>query len=130
MLSIMIVFTAFSCKNKSNPEVEGVTIPEDFYPFYDRFHNDSLYQMDHIIFPLTGEPAEETLKGQEWTWPKEDWVMHKPFDDKGTFKRDWYAINSVIVEKISDSSGRFTMERRWAKMGGEWNLIYYKEMGI
>jgi hypothetical protein len=121
---------AFSCKNKGNPAEEVSTIPDDFYPFYDRFHSDSLFQMDHIIFPLTGEPAEEALKGHEWTWGREDWVMHHTFDDKGTFKRDWYAINSVIIEKISDSSGRFTMERRWAKIGDEWSLIYYKEMGI
>ena len=131
IISIMLLVTAFSCKNKGT-EIKSVgeSIPDDFYAFYDQFHSDSIYQMEHIIFPLEGIPAEEILRGGEWYWKKDDWVIHRPFDSKGTFKQQWYSVNSIIIEKISDSSGRFTMERRWAKMGTEWNLIYYKEMGI
>ena len=99
--------------------------------FYDRFHSDSAYQMEHIIFPLAGVPAYDSLRTEDWSWEKEQWVLHRTFDDRGgTFRRNWYNVNSVIIEKISDSSDRFTMERRWVKMGGEWQLIYYKEMGF
>ena len=129
-ISTLIVLAAFSCKNKSETLEEEIAIPEDFYSFYDRFHTDSLFQMDHILFPLAGVPAEVELRNEDWTWNRESWMMHHTFDDKGTFNRNWYAINSVIIEKISDSSGRFTMERRWTKMGSEWTLIYYKEMGM
>ena len=129
MISTVLIIAAFSCKNKSDAVQEQVSIPEDFYAFYDQFHNDSTFQMEHIIFPLQGLPAEDSLKSSDWRWNKSSWVIHKPFDPKGTFKRDWYSINSIIIERISDSSGRFTMERRWAKMGSEWNLIFYKEMG-
>ncbi len=130
IINCFILVCAFSCKNNPAPKALEVSIPDDFFPFYDMFHSDSTFQMEHIIFPLDGIPAEQGLRGPEWTWDRDEWVLHRPFDDKGTFKRSWYAINSIIVEKISDSSGRFTMERRWARMGGEWNLIYYKEMGI
>ena len=131
IISIMLVITAFSCKNKgSETTATEIAIPDDFYAFYDQFHSDSMYQMQHIIFPLDGIPAEENLRSGDWNWKKDDWVMHRPFDSKGTFKQQWYSINSIIIEKISDSSGRFTMERRWARMGEEWNLIFYKEMGI
>jgi hypothetical protein len=126
-----MISLALSCKSKAPETSIEPSIPDAFYTFYDQFHQDSAFQMDHIIFPLSGEPAYDSLRSEDFVWEKKDWVMHRPFDDNnGTFDRQWYDVNSVIIEKISDSSGRFTMERRWAKMGGDWALIYYKEMGM
>lgn len=133
LISILIMFgLVLSCKNKSPDQavVQEITIPEDFNDFYDRFHSDSIYQMQHIIFPLEGIPAEDSLRSEQFRWTVEDWRLHRPFDDMGgTFTRSLYDINSVIIEKISDQSGAYTMERRWVKMGEEWTMIYYKEMG-
>ena len=33
-------------------------LPADFVAFYEKFHQDSAYQMAHIIFPLEGYPAQ------------------------------------------------------------------------
>ena len=131
ILLINMMVLAFSCKNTKDHSDQEIVIPDDFVSFYDRFHKDSLFQIDHIIFPLAGVPAYDSLRSNDWTWKLEDWTMHRPFDDKGgVFKRNWYNVNSVIIEKIVDSSGRFSMERRWVKMGQEWTMIYYKEMGF
>ena len=127
---ILITGLVLSCKNKTPDQGQEINIPSDFYDFYKKFHNDSLYQLAHIIFPLEGIPAEDSLKNDQFRWTKEKWRLHRPFDDMGgTYKRSLYDINSVIIEKISDQSGSYTMERRWVKMGNEWTMIYYKEMG-
>ena len=130
-LILILSISALTCKKRAeirNPEPQ---IPEEFFGFYDQFHQDSVFQLEHILFPLSGIPAEDSLKSDTFTWTRDAWVMHKPFDNLGgTFKQSWYNVNSVIIEKITDGSGRFTMERRWAKMGEEWLMIYYKEMGM
>lgn len=132
IILLVLIFSSLACKDKKTgtPEYIHQEIPQDFIEFYDQFCKDSLYQMDHIIFPLDGKSAEDSLLNKPYTWHKEQWKIHGPYDDMGgTFTQRWYNVNSVVIDKISDSSGQFTMERRWAKIGSEWHLIYYKEMG-
>ncbi len=130
--TLLIALFLCSCRNKTPDKDQGreVSIPMDFYDFYEKFHVDSLYQMQHILFPLEGIPATDSLRNDRFRWTAEEWRLHRPFDDMGgTFSRSLYDINSVIIEKISDQSGAYTMERRWVKMGEDWTMIYYKEMG-
>ena len=100
IMVICLSVSVISCKDKKEITGNDLQIPEDFREFYDQFHKDSVYQVNHIIFPLSGLPAEDSLKSDSFTWNKVDWIMHKPFDDLGgTFKREWYNVNSVIIEK-------------------------------
>jgi hypothetical protein len=122
----------FSCKEKVQEEPK-TEIPEDFVEFYNLFHTDTTYQLDHIHFPLEGMPAlspDSDLQGFSFWWEREGWKIHKPFDDNGgTFNRAFSNFAGIITETISDDSGHFSMMRRFSKMNGEWMLIYYKEMG-
>lgn len=108
---------------------EGQVLPEDFEVFFDQFHSDSLFQMDHIVFPLEGAKKAQGTNIDLMVpvkWYKDDWIMHKLFNSyKGTFERKFYMIGPVVVEKINDQGGFFAMERRFTKMDGEWMLIYY-----
>ncbi len=68
-------------------ESEEEGLPPDFLAFYQRFHDDSLYQLEHIIFPLQGIPAEAdsaTIVDGRFRWQKEDWIMHHPIEDSRT----------------------------------------------
>lgn len=132
LYGFLFLLLLLSCKDNKPSVTEKIAdeIPEEFYEFYNKFSSDSAYQMQHIIFPLDGKSAEDSLRNQAYLWQKDTWTIHQPFDDMGgTFSQSWYNVNSVIIEKINDNSGQFTMERRWAQLGGEWHLIYYKEMG-
>ena len=101
-----------------------VEIPEDFPDFYERFHTDSLFQIDHIIWPLS-----EQVDGSKWTL--EDWIMHKPFDNSsGEFTRDLDNFEGIITETISHNQGYFHMQRTFTQMSGEWALIGYKVESI
>ena len=109
------------------------TLPEDFNTFYQKFHQDSLYQMSHITFPLEGIPPQadsSTIASGNFRWQKKDWVLHKDFDTKlGEFHKNISQIaDGMIIEQITHDNGQFGMQRRFAKIGGEWNLIYYSAM--
>ncbi len=128
----VILFLSFavliSCKSKVAENQPG-DLPEDFEVFYEQFHVDSLYQLEHIIFPLEGHVRmmENQLEIiNPVTWEKDDWIMHKPFNDYGgTFQRQYLMTGNTVIEKIYDKSSFFKMERRFAKLGGDWTLIYY-----
>lgn len=131
---------AVSCGNNQksqreaqNEKVESAPDNDDFMTFYDRFGTDSLFQVQHIIFPLEGmKSVTDTIEivNPDFRWQREDWVVHGPFDDMdGTFVREFIAAKDIVVENIHDNSGTFSMERRFAKMSSGWNLIYYREMG-
>lgn len=139
IIHLIIMFGLISfmaCKNEK-PKVEapqGTSLPDDFQTFYDNFHTDSVFQMSHIIFPLQGQPSltdSSAYIPDNFTWSKEKWVMHRPFDNGGgEFKRSFINFNNIITEEIADRSGQFTMIRRFSKMDADWYLIYYKEMGL
>ncbi len=113
-----------SCRLKSDEsalEIEEESIPESFFNFYSRFHNDSLYQVEHIAFPIP------EIEGDE-KYTEENWILNKPFsvDDK-TYKREIQSMNGIIYEVIYHTQGVFTLERRFTKLGDDsWHLIFYK----
>lgn len=126
-LSLMLITGALilSCSRPDEqPDVN------DFETFYDRFHSNPDYQMAHISFPLEGLPSNadaETIASGDFRWEAEDWQLHQPFDPaNGEFKRELISFgNDMVIEKITHKNGQFGTVRRFAKLGGEWYLIYY-----
>lgn len=103
-------------------------LPADFASFLDRFSKDSLYQMAHISFPLSGLPAyadSMTVAESNFKYYPEDWVMHKPFSGQNNFEQNFQiAGEGLVIERIGNKDG-FSMQRRFAKLSNEWHLIYY-----
>ncbi len=102
----------------------------DFPEFYQRFMTDSLFQIEHITFPLQGLPSDaksNDFSNEDFRWQKENWVMHRAFDSsKSGFQVEFIPISpSVIQERITHHTGQYGMMRRFAKLGDEWFLIYY-----
>ena len=137
-LSLALVLSASSCKqadsNATQEQTEahvGAEMPEDFLAFYDNFHTDSVFQMEHIQFPLQGITAD-TLQDMRPTtikWQADEWLTHRPFDDMGgTFNRELFNMNGIIIESIKSFNNEYGMERRFTKQDGEWTLIYYSSM--
>jgi hypothetical protein len=126
----------YACKSKTTevtPPPTPNNMPADFEVFLEKFSNDTAYQMKHIIFPLEGRPAlknpTDTIP-PNFRWFKESWVKHRPYDDmNGTFNRSFLNFKGIVTEEIGDNSGQFSMVRRFSKLGDDWYLIYYKEMG-
>jgi len=134
---LVIVSFAASCSNKSGNNAQNelpVYESEEFKDFYDKFGKDSLFQLEHTVFPLEGmrRPLDSLdVADPSFRWEKEDWVMHKTYDDmEGTFSREFIDMGGLVIERISDESGKYTMERRFGKLSDGWNLIYYRELGV
>lgn len=118
-------------EDESSELVYENSLPDDFHKFYDLYHTDSIFQLEHTIFPLKGlaRSADTTKIAEEVLWQKEDWIQHKPFNDQnGTFERTFTNIGGIITEYISANEGLFSLEKRYAKLGEDWFLIYYQEL--
>lgn len=120
---MICVLALLGCKeqqpNESQQETIIVQIPDDFVDFYQQFHSDSLFQMEHIVFPLAG-------KSDSSAWQAEDWILHQPIDNSSEeFDISLDNFESIIIETIRDRQGLFSMVRRFADIGSGWNLIYY-----
>lgn len=131
-LLLLLFIIIVACKpvsktNNSLSENETVNgLPDDFLSFYDKFHSDSIYQIEHIVFPLEGVMYDEDNQKLKKVWSQENWTIHKNFDTYGgTFNRSYTEFGGIISEKIVDNNKISSMERRFSKMGGEWHLIYY-----
>ena len=132
----LLFIYGISCKNKVENEKDenaGMYETKEFKDFYERFGTDSVYQMQHVVFPLEGIRAMRDsldIPDPNFKWQEDKWIVHGLFDDmNGTFIREFLSMKGIVIEKITDQSGTFTMERRFAKLASGWNLIYYREMG-
>ena len=137
-----LVFLAFFACNKSGKAPthtntvfdEDSTVPIDFMDFYMNFHQDSMYQMEHIQFPLRGMPAMAIDLSQDslnnFVWEKETWRVHKPFmGNEQEYLKEFRVISeNLISEFIVEKQMGYGMERRFSKLGKQWYLIYYMDM--
>ena len=120
-------------KNDLSKGVVSQELPVDFLAFYEKFHQDSAYQMAHIIFPLEGYPSQvdsATIAEGTFRWYAETWRMHKmagftSSDFTRTFDQ---AIPGIVNETVRQNGTPFGMFRRYYKRGDDWFLIMYSDM--
>lgn len=101
-------------------------MPADFIEFYKLFHQDSAYQVAHITFPLSGILQDTAGRDSAITWLAENWKIHKQVIPDDLWAVDFTVpMEGVVIEFIHARNAGYYMERRFAKMGDAWNLIYY-----
>lgn len=134
---MLISFSLTNCKRppvieENNTEsAVADTLPDDFVEFFKRFHTDSIYQLEHIIFPLEGLPHAEsstdTVMAERFYWQKDNWVKHNPFNDPSGQFEHWYeVIDPRVIEHWVQLKGtKMVIRRRFAKLDDGWYLIYY-----
>ena len=124
----------FACKNQpaenTSTDTPNNELPEGFSAFYQQFHHDSAFQMNHIIFPLEGIPNnadQETIQADTFRWQKETWSLMRPVDyQMSEYQRDFIPLtDELVMERIIHKGGQFGMVRRFAIISDEWHLIYY-----
>jgi hypothetical protein len=121
---------AFEPNLEVTPDDSTTELPDDFVKFYDQFHADEAFQLEHITWPLRGLPdkADTSVVNQnDFYYLKEGWKMHhKLRDPEGIFDHYFAIVDpKLIIEKIEMNTTNLSMERRFAKMDGEWMMIYY-----
>jgi len=140
-ISLMFAFQKLM-NEKAKPEQEVVTtysqptekqvIPPDFLIFYSQFHNDSLFQVEHINFPLAGLPNyadSVTVADNNYFWSKETWRMHQLTEQrKENFHEDLVVLDEGFIKEfisVGEGEQQLWMERRFLKSSGDWRLIYF-----
>lgn len=123
MIASLVILASCS-RTDEQPDVN------DFATFYEQFHNDPDFQIAHISFPLEGLPSNadaETIAAGDFRWEAADWQLHKTFDESNAeFERELITFGGdMVIEKITHKNGQYGTVRRFAKLGGEWYLIYY-----
>ena len=111
----------------SVPQMEGLSA--DFEAFYELFHGDSSFQMEHIAWPLSGNlRLDSNGQSTDITWTEHDWLMHKPLELGEEFVREIEASqDDLVIERVKSRAGAYIIERRFAKLGNTWYLIYYRQ---
>lgn len=136
---ILWVAVLFACKPQNEKavtvdETAEAQLPAEFNAFLEEFGSDSLFQLNHIIFPLDGERAlndGEKPGNTAVKWERDSWKFQRTFNDMGgSFRQEFVNFNGIITEVSHDHTATYVMTRRFSKIGGEWMLIYYQEMGL
>lgn len=129
LLFILIVVGSilWAWRKQKNVIPEMNSLPADFTMFYQKFHTDSLFQVQHIQFPLEGLPnaADSSMVGH-FRWQRENWIMHRIIPDT-SFERAYRVPVENMVEESIYTKGqfRFGIIRRFIKLENDWFLIYY-----
>ncbi|MCR9102238.1 MAG: hypothetical protein NXI25_19945 [bacterium] len=135
LLFALLATGLFSCGSDpaadTSTETSGQSRPyQEFAAFYDRFHQDSAFQMDRILFPLPGLPreADSTLIASGlYRWTPETWTIQRPLNlQSSNFKRELIPVSKdLIIEKLVQPEYNLQIERRFSRLEDGWHLIYY-----
>jgi hypothetical protein len=127
-IGLLGLISLISCQVSSSEEEnkpQNDTLPEDFIRFYENYHSDSVFQIEHTQFPLPYLGEKRSID----KWTKENWIRHKEVDieNSNIFERSFYRMdNNIIGEEIYSPSLKVKIDRRWMKTTNKWTLIYYK----
>lgn len=139
--SIIFLLTLLltSCKNSVQEKTDHLpvssesfaadtSLPQDFFEFYKLFHEDSLFQIIHIDFPLKGLPQNadpEDPNYDDFYYTKDQWEIHKAFD-LNQFNREFVNMADIVIEeRITEKKYGLMIIRRFSKGSDGWRLIYY-----
>lgn len=132
---VLLGWAVWSCKSDSRAHQASfreqmARLEPDFKDFYRSFHADSTYQMQHIIWPLAtikSNLGQNDLHREDNFISRDEWVVQHDFDEKEAgYTRHLKVVTPQMVEEsIVDETGKFGIVRRFAKMDGQWYLIFY-----
>lgn len=132
---LLLPILLIACRPADQAEQVGAAPPaelgDEFRAFYERFLRDSLYQMEHIQFPVPGLPNNATGDDPDFRWTRENWTLHRPNDAEQTgFSSRFTPIgDDLVIEQLVHPGSGMMLERRFARLDDEnWYLIYYAGM--
>jgi len=133
-LATVVVLAACNSNSTQSEEpiLAGEAEGEQFSAFYSKFHQDSLFQIARISWPLNGNYVQDTAgQAVELGHELADWTMHRPFNTGQDFVQEFQPLtDDLIIEEIKARAGKYKIERRFARLSGGWHLIYYNVSGI
>ncbi|MBO7433841.1 MAG: hypothetical protein J6U13_08850 [Salinivirgaceae bacterium] len=100
---------------------------ENFDKFYDRFHNDSLFQISRVKFPIEGFcVSSDTIT----KWSTKNWLMMRTriYDvDTTQYKVSYNKTDKTFTERVWIENAGLVTECRFELIGGKWWLVYLQD---
>ena len=134
-LTVIMLISGCGSSASSEPEVEVTGLGsevEDFSSFYVKFHNDSLFQISRITWPLNGNYVQDSSgAAKDLKYIEADWTMHRLMLNNPDFVQQIEPLTEdLFIEEIKARAGKYKIERRFARLTGGWHLIHYQVSGI
>lgn len=138
VIAYILLLYSYSCTNRSKTEPVGSkgsfqtsNTTEEFDLFNKRFHNDSVFQLSRIAFPIGGEYADGESR---FKWTRHNWLlMREPIGSalsSNEYKHEVNRSDSLVTERIWIDSSGFNIERHFKLIKGKWYLTYYDDWNI
>lgn len=139
LVIFLLMLLQSSCKNKEQGKMDhspissesfraDTSLPQDFFEFYKLFHEDSLFQMTHIDFPLKGLPQNadpDDPNYDDFYYTRDQWELHRAFD-LSQFSRIFVNMADIVIEeRVTEKKYGLMIIRRFSKGSDGWRLIYY-----
>ena len=105
------------------------SLKSSFSSFYKKFLSDSSFQMTRINFPLDGENVYGYGENDVLYWTKDNWIKYGGVRNIYEIDKSRYSVeineseHEVIHYYFIENSG-FSIEYKYAKIKGEWFLVY------
>lgn len=134
-LSITIHCSNKERKTNNENHIDCNNVVEDFESFFLKFHSDSTFQLNRIIFPLEGkfigENYNPTKKEKKFYWKKKEWNFQSDqFTNNEEFKQEKDVTDTLVKHKIFTEESGFSIERHFKLIKCKWYLIYYSEVNL
>lgn len=103
---------------------------ENFDVFYDKFHEDTVFQVSRVKFPIQGKKING-FNNEEWN--SKNWeILHTKISAVNTneFKTNTIRTDSTFIEKCFIPNSGFYTEYRYKLIDGKWHLIYALDQNI
>ncbi len=136
LIILVLCISAFSCNsnknidnatNKDNISKTNSKPMEDFNEFYERFHNDEIFQLDRIKFPVSGSYNDfDTVK----YWTKENWgFIRFTVDEIDTTEYNAFLIkkDSIVIEEVNCKGCGYSAKLIFEIIDSKW-YITHKEI--
>lgn len=134
---ISLIFVITSCQQTVTIETSVATEPiipvedlaksqTDFEKFYQKFISDSVFQINHILWPLKGMYIDYNI---EKKWTKENWqlISWDYINDKTTTATKVNETDSMVTINYHCSDCGFSFEMQFKKINQEWMLVQRQE---
>ncbi len=118
-IGILPILFLLSCST-----TKQIAKEESFETFYERFHQDSLFQLSRLELPMQGLLIEGNQIQPGFESP---WVMHKVGKnqlDREIFKVEQVRQRNRIIERIYEPGSILYNERHFELVNRQWFLVY------
>ena len=103
---------------------------DDFTDFRHNFYADSLFQVNHIVFPLKGIDSDRMeIDDTVYVWQqKEDWQFINDMTKYGDVITDISKNDSIVTELSHLDYGGLWFLTQFKKINNDWFLIRFEKV--